>query len=514
MSTIFSSPESPCEPITLVARRDSRSATASTHAPACRRSTPRRCGGALLLAVALAAPFAVGAQVVATKYVVTDLGSLGGMTANANGINNSGQVVGSSKTAGDAATRAYRTAPNKPIKVAADDLGTLGGAFSEGTSINASGQVAGRSATADVGPFGSTVTRAFRADPGAPMIDLGTLAPSGGVNGFNNSGANGINDAANVVGFATVPVDLCGSSSHAFRTFPGETINPAVSNLGTLVPYPYANCRSSTAYGVNSLSLTVGDSATNVSTGYPYHAFRYTPFGGMVDIGTLGGRDSLAYAVNDLGEIVGKSDLPYPATSPHAFMSQGSLIVSMIDIGTLGGSYSVAYAINKRYLADSQVVGDSTTSGDAAIHAFRYTGNVLNGGSMVDLNSLIAANSGWELISARGINDNGQIVGSGWRDGVKFVAHAYRLDPADVAVTILTASLSDAQLGLTDGQINSLTDKLQSAFNSIQQGLIKQAINQLNAFVSSVQTWAKNGKITGTTAASLTASANAILAVL
>ena len=67
-----------------------------------------------------------------------------------------------------------------------------------GNSINASGQVAGSADTALVGPFGSVVFRAFRADPGAPLLDLGTLAPLGGLSGFNNSGANALNDGANL----------------------------------------------------------------------------------------------------------------------------------------------------------------------------------------------------------------------------------------------------------------------------------------------------------------------------
>ncbi len=32
---------------------------------------------------------------------------------------------------------------------------------------------------------------------------------------------------------------------------------------------------------------------------------------------------------------------------------------------------------------------------------------------MVDLNDLIATNSGWKLVEASAINDNGQIVGVG-----------------------------------------------------------------------------------------------------
>jgi hypothetical protein len=67
---------------------------------------------------------------------------------------------------------------------------------------------------------------------------------------------------------------------------------------------------------------------------------------------------------------------------------------------------------------------------------------------------------------------------------------------------------------LTSGQINSLTDKLNNALASIQAGLNKQAINQLNALVKSVQTDLKNGKISASAAATLIATANQIIALL
>lgn len=468
--------------------------------------------------VALATP--ASAQIVTMKYVVNDLGNLAGQdgaSVSAWALNEAGQVVGQSVTAGGQ-THAYRTAPNRAIKPA-DDLGTLGGAFSAAYAINNAGQVAGDADTALAGPFNSVVRRAFRLDPGSPMIDLGTLAPNGGANGFNNSGARGINDAGVVVGHATVPADACGSASQAFRTAPNSPINPAFDRLGTLVPAPYANCRSSIAWAVGGAGLVVGDSATVVSTGVPNHAFRWAPATGLIDLGTLGGRDSQAFAVNDRGEIVGQSLVPLdptgnPFNSPRAFLSQGSLVPRMIDLGTLGGTYSSASGINSRDPYDSQIVGASSTAGDAALRAFLWTGNLLNGGVMVDLNTRIAPDTGWQLVSARSINNKGQIIGTAWRTGVPFVGYAVRLDPSDVAVDVLKASLSDAAYGLTLGQVNSLGDKLTNATVSIQQGLFKQAVNQLNAFVNAVQVAVANGKMSVSAGSALVAGANAIIATL
>src|SRR4051794_34524752 len=53
----------------------------------------------------------------------------------------------------------------------------------------------------------------------------------------------------------------------------------------------------------------------------------------LVDLGTLGGADSLGLGINDSGQVVGQSDTADGHT--HAFLySQGV----MADLGTLGGA--------------------------------------------------------------------------------------------------------------------------------------------------------------------------------
>ena len=58
-----------------------------------------------------------------------DLGTLGGLSTNARGINALGQVVGVSVLPGDVIWHAYRTGPDAPINPATDDIGGLGGNF-------------------------------------------------------------------------------------------------------------------------------------------------------------------------------------------------------------------------------------------------------------------------------------------------------------------------------------------------------------------------------------------------
>jgi len=145
-----------------------------------------------------------------------DLGTLGGSYTGADGINNLGQVVGSSsRFPGDRSKHAFRTAPNQPINPGTDDLGTLGGAYSYALGINDLGQVVGWSETA------SGEMHAFRTGPNRPINpatdDLGTL-------GGSSSGAYGINNLGQVAGSSSMPGQV--PIAHAFRTAANRASSP------------------------------------------------------------------------------------------------------------------------------------------------------------------------------------------------------------------------------------------------------------------------------------------------
>jgi probable HAF family extracellular repeat protein len=110
-----------------------------------------------------------------------DLGTLGGGSSEAYGINDSGRVIGGSNTSsGERHAFLYENGQMK-------DLGTLGGGYSQATAINNSGQVVGQSSTS------SGEVHAFLYEDGQ-MKDLGTLG------GTTMSIANAINDSGQVVG--------------------------------------------------------------------------------------------------------------------------------------------------------------------------------------------------------------------------------------------------------------------------------------------------------------------------
>lgn len=170
-----------------------------------------------------------------------DLGTLGGVNSQAQGINTIGQATGFSDLA-DLTTHAFRTAANGSI-LPGSDLGTLGGSNSYGYAINSSGQVTGKSQVA-----GNTSQHAFRTTAAGnvtPAGDLGTL-------GGTMSEALAINDAGQVVGNSTTAGDP--SPTHAF--FADST--GTMQDLNNLIP-PGSGWILYSATGINNLGQIAGN---------------------------------------------------------------------------------------------------------------------------------------------------------------------------------------------------------------------------------------------------------------
>jgi probable HAF family extracellular repeat protein len=155
-----------------------------------------------------------------------------------------------------------------------------------------------------------------------------------------------------------------------------------------------------------------------------FRAFVWSASSGLTVLGTLGGADSWAMALNEEEAVAGHSTTA--SGFIHAFVEENG---HMFDLGTLGGASSYAYGINE----SGAVVGYSITP-DGSEHAF-----VTNGGSMMDLNSLVSRDSGWLLTTAYSIDDAGRITGAGILNGAM---REYRLDPMPGAISALNASLS------------------------------------------------------------------------
>src|SRR5437667_435585 len=193
-----------------------------------------------------------------------------------------------------------------------------------------------------------------------------------------------------------------------------------VTDLGTLEvhPFRYSNGKMTdlgtlgshtagwwnVASGINKFGVVVG---TSYDASGNFFGFTWAN-GKMTKMGTLCGSWSQAYAINNKGQITG---LAYTANgSGHAFITGGT---NLIDLGTFAGSTSTTWGFGINNLG--VVVGQSTFQN--TYHAF-----VFSGGKIKDLNKQIPAGSGWTLTEADGINDAGQIVGMGLKNGQQ---HAY-----------------------------------------------------------------------------------------
>lgn len=227
------------------------------------------------------------------------------------------------------------------------------------------------------------------------FTDLGFLRPRADDLPVSPQSARafGISDSSQVVGDSTV--SYVEGGGHVFLYNGG-----AMSDLGTLME-PFSEAYA-TGYGINNAGQVVGASNILYSrTGALHHAFLYSG-GAMRDLGTLGGRQSFAFAINNAGQVAGYSQTTIiPDTNPfndpapyHAFLYSGG---KMTDLGTLGGANSYAYGINN----GGHVAGASQLAGDAATRAFVYSG-----GRMTALGTLGGTNS-----AAYGINDARHIVG-------------------------------------------------------------------------------------------------------
>jgi probable HAF family extracellular repeat protein len=324
------------------------------------------------------------------RYFLTDLGTLGGTESFAYGINDNAQIVGSSRLAGDTSTHSFLYSNGGMTDLSPLNSGSIRTVGP--TGINNSGQIASGLVVGSV-----YLPAIFDSTSG----DLALLGSLGGVTNFGFSGvATSTNNFGAAVGYShTDP-----TNQHAFLYSNGLMTD--IGSLGGL----------SAALDVNNAGTIVGFSSTETSEGRA-HAFVYSS-GLMRDIDpyVVVSSESFAHGVNNLGQVVGQF-LIQDQTAHHAFLySEGTFY----DIGVAESPETVATAIND----EGQIVGvtlvpyedvcfDPNQGGYVICtkyiqHAFSY-----QAGQMVDLNAVIPVGSGWELEWAFDINNHGQIVGYG-----------------------------------------------------------------------------------------------------
>ena len=327
---------------------------------ACTDSTPSGPDGRLTVATA------------AGSYELIDLGSLAPPESTscrgseAVAINNSGQVLGLSKTGSR-----YWTCPMHAFLWTDGVMRDIGAFFP--SLLNNNGQAAGTNTSSHTAFW-----------DGAVLQDIGTLG------GFY-SAPSGLGPTGQVVGTSTTAAN----EQHAFSWQDG-----VMQDLGTL------GGNASAASGVNPIGQIVGSSAT--ATGET-HAFLWET-GVMRDLGTLGGAYSNAIAISENGAVTGEST--DGAGSTHAFLWRDGVIQ---DLGVLPGSAaSSGTLVNPR----GDVAGVTSNPG---FRAFRWSNGV-----MQDLGDFGSGTTSVRALNARGQITgmsrycNAQFCQSGyvWEDGV------------------------------------------------------------------------------------------------
>ena len=222
-----------------------------------------------------------------------------------------------------------------------------------------------------------------------------------------------------------------------------------VTDLGTL------GGRYSVAYGINRRGQVVGESRTGAvdEFGSPIsHAFLWLPapdYGlpaGMNDLGVIDGERSSASDINDIGQVVGWSDAGVDAFGPvsHAFRWERGVFT---DLGTLSGAGEIPIPL---CCGTSDAVAINESGEVVGYEHVGYGGTpfVWLPSAAYGLDAGINTLIGGALASADDINNDGQIVGKRPSSDVYPEGHAYVWLPAPnhglpAGLNILTSSLPE-----------------------------------------------------------------------
>jgi probable HAF family extracellular repeat protein len=227
-------------------------------------------------------------------------------------------------------------------------------------------------------------------------------------------GANG------VAGYAENTTKDSGCTSPQIYQF-----KPAVWFGNWIQPLPTGSDAEGVAFSINDLGQVAGTSGScgpfnpiwlfNLS---PVHALLWQN-GVAIDLGSLGGvTNNMAHDINNLGQVVGGSDVSGDATT-HAFLWTPQTR-KMKDLGVVGDDFwSFALGINN----EGQIVGASANADFSVLRAF-----VRQNGALVDLNGLVAGTTTLFLETACSINSKGEIIGLAFDPSTGYI-HAYLAIP-------------------------------------------------------------------------------------
>jgi probable HAF family extracellular repeat protein len=241
---------------------------------------------------------------------------------------------------------------------------------------------------------------------------------------------------------------------------------------------------SGEANAINDAGVAAGDASGAKG---PTHAARFAP-DGTTDLGTLGGANSVALGINNLGQIVGYADTasvgPAYNYQIHAALWANGTVT---DLGTLpGGDASYAYHIN-----DQGTAAGYAYAADFSMHAVLFAQ-----GRVIDL----GIPPGGASSSAYGINNLGQAVGIadfGQGSGhAALFANGTITDLGTLPGGTLSAAVAINNLGQavgwSDNGTGSTRPVLFAAGRVIDLGIFDGVVDSLPAAINDL------GQVTGT----------------
>lgn len=379
---------------------------------------------------------AVAATLVATQgwaqtgYSIKKLGPLSGDGgSSASGVNNSAQVSGWSIGSGE---RPYRWSAGVMEALPIAGSGTSNFAL----GINEAGQVVGYASFPGAASNAALWTRDDNGTWG--VEDLGILQ------GFAFSRAADLTDDGRLaVGDVDDAID--GFLAVAFEYDDDASPPWQVVSMGVLSGYDV-----SYAHGVNNDGVAVGGSFDYSTASVRGTMWTRGGSGWTSEALPLlsGGSANLAWAINDDGAVTGWADAS--DSLAHAVIWHHDAI---IDLGAYPNENTIGLAINN----NETVVGE-TWSASGRERAF-----IADNNQILDLNDLIPPDTGWDLKTATGINDDGQIVGEGHLGGFR---HSFLLTPVSGSLTGPTPG----QVGLNSFTVTMNTNTYVYLFYSYATG--------------------------------------------
>ncbi|OZC04071.1 Ig-like domain-containing protein [Rubricoccus marinus] len=375
----------------------------------------------------------------AYRFALTDLGTLGGARSAAMAVAADGRVVGTAEDAGGAlrptlwrtgtgaATPEALGLPGAPSGFAT----AIDGQTVVGVQYGAGGEAeAFRTGTGTLPGLGGTLTNAYGVREGGATV--GSSAPaSGGIEalawdeagaatplgtfGLARSEAFGVSPLGLVVGYAQSDVDA--------RAFAGADLLSGADGR---------------AYAANVSGVVVGSIGNGTGD---VSAVRWTGGGAPEVLDGLGGGFAEAYAINSAGWVVGASGAEAgPAAKSGGAPARGPLPLGgrlAPEAQTLGGGAPAETSSIKRSARGAEVQKAGASGAIETRAVLWVDGQTLDLGTIIDV-------PGWTLLEARGINDAGQIAGTGLFNGQP---RAFLLTPTDNAAPLAVADRAETAMG-------------------------------------------------------------------